>query len=381
MIKVCHIISAFNRYDTRIFVKQCHALTEVGYKVVLLVNDLEPDEIVDNIQIISCNYNYKNRLKRIIISSKLFLQKAIEIDADIYQIHDPELLPLGLKLIKMGKNVVYDAHEDFPAQILEKKWIPLLIRKPLSIIANFYFKKNLNKFDFILSVTPHIVEKLKESTSKVELITNYPIIKSDSISNLSTLEDYSKRGNKLIYAGTIYDYSHQEDVINAIENIENTFLLLVGTVTEKYKALLSKQTSWDKVILKNRVDKNELVKLFSESIIGLAIYDYLPNLGYKKGTLGSNKLFEYMEAGLPVICTDYELWKEIIDKYKCGIYVNPHNIDEIREAILYLINNKEKAYEMGQNGRKAVLEHYNWDTQKEIYLRLYKDLSNEIIAG
>ena len=106
----------------------------------------------------------------------------------------------------------------------------------------------------------------------------------------------------------------------------------------------------------------------------MAIFDYSPNLGYKTGSLGVNKFFEYMLFGLPIICTDFDLWKEIVNKYKCGICVEPRDVKQIKDAILYLINNKEEAYNMGQNGRKAVLEEYNWDTQKKVYLDLYSKL-------
>ena len=100
--------------------------------------------------------------------------------------------------------------------------------------------------------------------------------------------------------------------------------------------------------------------------------DYKLNLGYRRGTYAVNKIFEYMEAGLPIICTDYDLWKEIVDKYDCGICVEPNNAKQIEEAIQFLISNKEKAYQMGQNGRKAVLLEYNWNTQEKEYLRIFR---------
>ena len=93
------------------------------------------------------------------------------------------------------------------------------------------------------------------------------------------------------------------------------------------------------------------------------------------GTLGNTKLFEFMEAKLPVICSNYLLWKEIIDKYECGLYVDPNNVDEIRNAIEFIINNPEKAQKMGENGRQAVLNEFNWDTQEKVLIELYERLS------
>ena len=81
-----------------------------------------------------------------------------------------------------------------------------------------------------------------------------------------------------------------------------------------------------------------------------------------------------MHIGLPVVCSDFTLWKNIVDKYKCGIYVNPNSTKEIKNAINYLILNKEKAYEMGQNGISAVKEEFNWNSQEERLLSVYRNI-------
>lgn len=369
MKKVCHIISAFNRYDTRIFWKQCRSLANSGVFVYLLTNDNLPNEVKDNINIISCNINYKYKIQRILHAKSTFLKKALEIDADIYQIHDPELIPLGLKLKKYNKIVFYDAHEDFPRQVLEKEWIPKYIRKPLSIISELYFKNNLYKFDEIISVTPHIVDRLRTMAPSVTQVTNYPIIESLTTSHF---QDYYNREPILCYAGTIYDTSNQKYILDAINNIEPIKYHLAGGINKNYLLGLQKHTAWNKVKFLGMLSKDEVKKFYDRAIIGIVIYDYLPNLGYRRGTFGSNKLFEYMEAGLPIICTNFDLWKEIIDKYKCGICVQPNNVSEIETAIRFIINNKEKAYQMGQNGKKAVVAEFNWDTQQKIYIDIYK---------
>ena len=91
--------------------------------------------------------------------------------------------------------------------------------------------------------------------------------------------------------------------------------------------------------------------------------------------MGNNKIFEYMEAGLPVICTDFEMWKNnIIDKYNCGICVEPGNQEQLKDAITVLVSDHEKAYQMGLNGRNAVLNEFNWVTQEKILLEIYHSI-------
>ena len=79
-----------------------------------------------------------------------------------------------------------------------------------------------------------------------------------------------------------------------------------------------------------------------------------------------------MMAGIPVICTDFILWKEIIDKYQCGICVNPRDVNAIRQAIVYLKQHHEEAKQMGNNGRRAVEELFNWDSQKKVLFEMYQ---------
>ena len=66
--------------------------------------------------------------------------------------------------------------------------------------------------------------------------------------------------------------------------------------------------------------------------------------------------------------------REIVEKYNCGICVDPHNSQQIKEAIQYLVENKEMAYQMGQNGRRAVLEEYNWESQAKLYIEVLTNI-------
>lgn len=372
MKTVCHLANAFTRYDTRIFWKQCRSLAHAHYNTYLFVNDSQPSEEKDGVKILPWGHFFRNRLSRIFFSKHYYLSKAMKVDADVYQIHDPELIPLALELKKRGKLIVFDSHEDFPQQILEKFWIPKLLRKPLSLIAQQYLRKHLKSFDAVLCVSPHILEKLKKISNKVFLVTNYPIV--DDTDKPCLLDDYLMKKNILCYAGTIYRSSNQKHILQALREIDNVEYYLVGDIDAQYKELLSKMAEWNKVVFIPRVSKERLKDIYSRSTIGIAVFDYSPNLGHHQGSLGVNKLFEYMYFGLPILSTDFLLWKNIIDKHQCGIYVKPNSFEEIRKAIVTLITEKENAFRMGENGRKAILKEYNWKTQEQVYLSVYKNL-------
>ena len=63
-------------------------------------------------------------------------KKAIQLDAMVYHLHDPELMSIALRLQKKGKKVIFDSHENYYEQIKTKQYINKFLR---SIIASFYF--------------------------------------------------------------------------------------------------------------------------------------------------------------------------------------------------------------------------------------------------
>ncbi|NLX90387.1 MAG: glycosyltransferase family 4 protein [Firmicutes bacterium] len=364
--KICHITSVHRRYDVRIFIKQCQSLAKNGYDVTLLVNDEKNDETLEGVKIISTKYKPKNRIDRFIYSSKKMFNKAIEIDADIYQLHDPDLLPLGNKLKKLGKKVIFDSHEDVPQQIKDKQWIPKLFRNAISKFYESYEKNTVKQYDAVISVTPHLVERFKKINLNASLVTNYPIVDKDEII-------IKKSERAICFAGGITEQWSHHNILKALKNIDNIKYILAGSATNDYLKLLKEMPAWQSVEYKGVIPHQEVKNVYLRSIAGMALNNSSQAKG--QGTLGNTKLFEFMEAKLPVICTDYLLWKEIINEYKCGICVNPDNVAEIKEAIEYIINNPKEAEQMGENGRRAVLEKFNWGTQEKVLLEIYEVLS------
>jgi glycosyltransferase involved in cell wall biosynthesis len=132
---------------------------------------------------------------------------------------------------------------------------------------------------------------------------------------------------------------------------------------------VEKYDGWKKIEELGFIDRKSIEKLFSESIAGLVILkpikNYLDSLPVK--------LFEYMAAELPVITSNFPIWKKIIEDNKCGICVDSGKPEEIALAIDFIANNREQSLKMGENGRKAVYEKYNWDIEEEKLLKIYEN--------
>ena len=372
-MKICHVTSVHPRHDIRICEKECVSLVNAGYDVYLVVNDAEDDELYKGIHIVSTKTIDGGRIGRIINAPKRVLKKALEVNAEIYHLHDPELLTISDKLIKKGKKVIFDAHEDTEKQIETKYWIPICFRNIVSKCFGLYSHKRFRRMTGIISVTPSIVEKYRKYNNCISLITNYPIISANrNIIDYSKNVDDNMPEKYVFFAGGIMKQWSHEIIIEAIKSIGGVKYLFAGKGSSEYLNYIERRGISKYMGL---LSHDDVKKYYQNAIAGMALLKSNSQVG-KEGTLGNTKLFEIMEAGRPVICSDLTLWKEIVEKYNCGICVDCEDASSIADAIRYLLENPIHGDEMGYNGRKAVEKEYNWATQERILYDLYDKIIN-----
>lgn len=369
-VKVCHVISGYFRNDARNFQRQARSLKRAGYDVCFVTNDGEPDGVLEGIPFISCRRHYP-RWKALLAARRQFLPELTRVDADVYQLHSPELLPLTRPLQRLGKAVVYDAHEDLPRHVLEKEWLPGFVRRPISFATEHYMRSVLKRADAVVTPHSHVVDHLQRTVGKGTLVANFPIVKDLPE---TTAAQFAARPSALCYSGTVYVHSNQESTLDALAAFPDMRYRVAGYFDESHRLRLQQRPGGQQMDYLGRVSQEELRVLYTSCIAGLSIIDYKLNQGGTRGSYAVNKLFEYMEAGLPVICTDYTLWRDIIDRYHCGVYVTPGSVEELRSAIQYIASDRGRAYEMGQNGRRAVLTEFNWSSEEQKYLDVFKGI-------
>lgn len=364
-MKVCHMTSAHDPEDIRIFHKECVSLAKNGYDVYLVERGDSYEK--NGVHIVGVGTIPDSRLRRMTQGAKRVYETALALDCDIYHFHDPELLPYGLMLKKKGKKVIFDSHENTVEQIMEKEWIPNVIRKPSYMLFHWYQKHVCRQLDAVISVTPHICDYFRTVNSRTCMITNYP--------NLQPLEPQSERiPGILCFAGGISKQWNHDKIIRAIEEIDGCSYILCGSNDEGYLEELKKLPGWEKVDYRGRLPHEEISGILKSCQIGLSVLSYSHNTSFHTGTMGNTKIFEEMMAGLPVICTDFDLWREFVERYECGICVNPGSIQEISDAIRYLIKHPEEAIRMGSNGRRAAEQEFNWGIEEQKLLQLYNEL-------
>lgn len=369
-MKICHLTSAHPRFDTRIFVKQCMSLAK-KYEFYLVVADGKGNDKIQNVNIIDVGI-FSGRKNRILNATQAVYSAALKLNADVYHLHDPELMPIGLKLKKNGKKVIFDAHEDLPNQIMSKHYLNKFSKKLLSFLVSKYESYACSKLDGIIAATPFIRDKFFKINKSTIDINNYPKLEEFSSIPKDTLKE-----NQVCYIGGLADVRGIVEMVKAINLTESTAkLTIAGNFADKNleKSVMAME-GWNKVNFLGYVGRDKIRNTLASSIAGLVVLhptrSYLDSLPVK--------MFEYMCAGIPVIASDFPLWREIVDDAKCGLYVDPLSPLDIAASISYIHDHPVEAQQMGENGRKAVLEKYNWNIEEAKLFNFYEKILSESV--
>lgn len=365
MIKICHITST-PQYAIPRLLREVSSAIKIGMKpyIVSQGDSFEKDGVT-YIGVKSA----KSRWYRMIFTSKKLYKEAVKINADIYQIHDPELLPYAMKLKKQGKVVIFDSHEFYGMHFEIKKYIPKMIRKVIAKMYKGYEAYVCKKLDAVIAVCKINNENYFENrANRTVFIANVP-------DNTVFCKDFVREENvtnNVVYVGALTPSRGITHLVKAIAKTPANLTLCGPFSSLEYYEELKKLPEYTKVDYLGIVSRNEIAAILSESDIGVAT---ILDVGqyYKVDTLPT-KVYEYMSMGLPVIISDNPYARKLIEEYEFGICVDPENIDDIADKITFLLNNPSIAKRMGENGMRAIQEKYNWGMEERKLIGLYKEL-------
>lgn len=375
MKKVFILTSVHSPFDTRVFHKQANSLSSYGYEVNLVAPH-DKNEKHNNINIIGVKKCY-NRFFRFLVTIFLVLKTALKSDADIFHLHDPELLLITpfLSLIK-NKPIIYDVHEHYPNSIMSKNWIPKYLRKIIKCLFILFENILLNFVDGIIYTTPIVGERyVNKKDIQTRRIDNYPKLELLNYDLSNKPVNY----NQLIYVGGIAKSRGIIQVIKAISQIKefknDIKLKLIGRISnnkleQQINNLINELNLENNIIKKDFMPYEQLGAELAESAIGIVTYLPYPN----NLSCLPNKMFEYMATKTAVIASDFPLYRDVVYSSDAGSLVNPEDSDDIANKIIYLLKNNELIDEKSNNGYKAVKNKYNWDIEKQKLFDIYNNL-------
>jgi glycosyltransferase involved in cell wall biosynthesis len=360
--------------DIRILEKECRSLGNAGYDVSFIVPGAQ-SETRDKVKIIGLPRSKGGRLSRMTLTVMKVFRAAWKEKAYVYHLHDPELLFAGslLKFLR-GRKVIYDVHEDYAKQKLSKDYIPKIIRKPVSFFVKATEKLVSKFYDGIVTATDDILEnfswhKNAASVKNYPLLSLYPSIKEEKTPRDDSLH--------LVYIGEISEIRGLDQIMTALDTAAShlplTFSLCGKFYPLSYKEKFESHKSSAIVKYRGWIEPWNIPGILQEADIGLVCLLPRPNFL----TSLPVKLFEYMASGLPVIASNFPLWEKIISENKCGICVDPCSPDEIAKAVQTLSKDPGLRAEMGENGKRAVQDKFNWEKESEKLIHLYRKIIHE----
>jgi glycosyltransferase involved in cell wall biosynthesis len=366
-MRIAHLTSAHPRDDVRIYLKECLSLARQGHTVTLVVADGLGHASGSGVSIVDVG-RPNGRLDRMLGATRRVLRQALALDAEVYHIHDPELLTICLALKRRGKKVVFDAHEDVPKQILGKHYLPPALRKMVAWFFARYERYVCRRIDGVIAATPTIREKFLAIHPNSEDINNYPMI-----GELDIGDDAQRSGHEVCYVGGIAVIRGVRELVRALELTQAAVRLnLVGGFVEaSTEEEVRAYPGWSRVHAWGVQGREGVRDAMARSVAGLVTLHPTPN--YIESL--PIKMFEYMSAGIPVIASDFPLWRDIVEGSGCGVCVDPLDPAQIAKAIDELVGDPHKAQQMGRKGRQAVLERYNWANEDRKLQTYYQRLA------
>ncbi len=367
---IAQLTSVHSPTDVRIYGKISSTLVKAGHEVHIVA---PCDKGVGQETLGGVVMHYlpvsQNRIRRVLKLVGRVLKVAAALKVDIYHFHDPDFLPYAPFFQHyVGRPVIYDAHEDVRLNLLSRTWLSPVMRKPFAFGVGLCEDMVIPRLAGVIAATPAIARRLTKSANQV-MVQNFPLL--DELArprNFRVTESLAT----FVYAGGISSLRGVQEAIQALPLAgADARLALAGQWSpESWRSQCMEMEGWNQVDEKGFLDRPALAELLNSAVAGLVLYH--PTQAHLEAY--PNKLFEYMSAGLPVIASNFPLWRGIVEETGCGLLADPLNPEDIARAMQWMLDHPEEAAAMGRRGRKAVEERFNWESEASKLIAFYEKL-------
>jgi glycosyltransferase involved in cell wall biosynthesis len=360
------------RDDSRILHKQARTLTEkTGEQVAMFVQDGEGDGFDANSRCLIVDTGSPlSRLKRMTVGAWRMIRAVQGAKPKLVIFHDPELIPWALILEFGGIPVIYDVHEDYPGAVSRNRRIPKGLRWIAAVITGWVEFALSRFFTGVIAVSPEIARRFPRH--KTVVVRNSPLLHELAA---PSNRPYATRPADFGYVGTINEDRNiymMVDCVSGLGRLDSRFRLAGMFDTTKLEESVKSSSGWSRVLYDRWLDRAGVRELLSDVRAGLLLIKPIEH----ELTGMPIKMCEYMAASIPVIASDFPFWRTLVADTGAGLVVNPNNRDEIIQAMNWILENPEKAEEMGRRGRELVLTRFNWDIEAVALLEIVNKALN-----
>lgn len=359
--RVVHVSSVHPWTDNRIHYRECASLAESGYDVTLVAVESAVDGARDKVEIVAIPR--LPRLRRVVLSSVRAIRTGLRTGADVFHLHDPELVWAVPMLRLMRKKVVYDAHEDLPIQVVSKPYVNALARPFIVMAANLVIGV-ARLSTHIVAATEAIAQRFPEH--KTSIVHNYPPLRLEE-SNAPRME---ARTSGVVFAGGISSGRGAEVMVAAAADPSfpaDWPLTLAGTISTGLQTELEADDGWNRTTFLGQLPPIAARDLLLDARVGLVL---LQDTQAHRDALPT-KMFEYFAAGVPVVASDFPLWRTIVTEHECGILVDPASPAEVASAVRRYADDPDLLAAHSRNARRLAVERLHWANEAKVLCDAY----------
>jgi len=370
MLNLVHVTTVHSAEDNRIFRKIVLGLRNRGYKLHYIAGSSSNIDVskYSDINFIKLK---SGGVSRRVCNMFIVLLEVLKLKRGIVHFHDPELIPVCILMRVFGWEVVYDVHEDNKLGMKQKSYIPKYLRKLLSVFVVLMEAAAKRLFSIVIAEKAY-----KNRFPDSVMVLNYPVYDQDY--RVNSREDYETLN--FIYTGTISEDRGALLFVNLLKALPSARLTVVGRCKKALhqQIIASTYEVADRIYLnvsENGVPYSDIEEYYNQGewAYGIALFPKTEHYYEKELT----KFFEYLQHGIPVICSNFPVWEELIQNDRAGLCVDIDDLDRSLQLVSDQLTDAKLWKEMAHNALKTSRE-YTWQSQIDGLLILYKRLAEKI---
>jgi glycosyltransferase involved in cell wall biosynthesis len=371
-MRVCHVTTLHRADDARIFHRMCRGLAKHGCCVAVVGPAVPIEEPLVRMSPWNGSIRQSGRIGRI----GLALRAALAERADIYHFHDLELISLGLalKMLRRGSAVVYDVHEDYPAMMMEKHWLPRATRPLTASVVRVAQSAVSMCLDGIVAADPDVEADFRAVAGARKMVFyNFPVL---SLFELQRAERPAPKAD-LVYIGGMSERAGTFVLLDALVELASQGLRpsvrLAGYTDgaigwQAIERGIQDRGLGAEVELRGRMPHSEVPAWIRSGRIGLVTLQ--PIAKFMKNI--PSKMFEYWACGLPVIGSNLPPIARFLSDGSNGVLFSPTSARDLARAIRFLLERPDEAAAMGHAGQQLVQEEWNSEQQVDQLIQFYE---------
>ncbi len=384
----CCIFTSHPVYDRRVFHREAMSLKKFGFDVTIIGRGDGQPRVQQGIRVIPLApypraggyldiFRYVRRLRKVALA---------EPNVTVYHTDDFHQMLSAIKIMRLsGKPAILDVHEMYPRGYARRAPWGIgqgLLRWFVERFENWCAKRIKN----VMVVYDQERERFEKLGCRVVYVDNFAT-KNDYPAEPVSQELWAQRQGTIVHTGLLVPVRGSQIIVTLAERLKKQDRPAKMLLTETFSTTKQKQ-AFDTLLqgadtegvleMVPYIPPNELPEFINRSMVGLAVLNPIGSLQHAMPT----KLFEYMACSVPIVASRWPTTEKLVEAVGCGIVVKDnHNVDEYYQAILRILSDKKLAQEMGEAGRQAFLNEFNWEAHepqmKEFYDQILRTQTSQ----